>query len=242
MEKMSSNDISNKIKLFADGVSIENSKELIEMYGVKGFTTNPTLMRKLGVSNYEFFAKDFLSAFPGYPVSFEVFEDDLKGMERQAKIIDGWGDKVYVKIPVMNTKRESTRGLIKKLSDEGIKVNTTAVFTKKQIEDISGAYNEDVPAVLSIFAGRIADSGRDPKENIRYALDVFKNKKNVEILWASTREVYNIIEAIDVKSHIITVSYSILKKIGNIGMDLTDFSEDTVKMFRRDALSSGYEL
>ncbi len=239
---MNLSEVSNRIKLFADGIDHSQVEEALERYNVKGFTTNPSLMKKLGVTNYEHFAKDFMSKVEGYPVSFEVFADDLGEMERQAEIISNWGENVYVKIPIMNTEGVSTSGLIKKLSDQGVKINTTAVFTEEQIDGLRDAYNKDVPSILSVFSGRIADAGVDPNEIVQYAVEKFKDKKNVEILWASTREVYNILEAINSKADIITAQSSILKKLDKLGKNLTEFSQDTVKMFRNDALSSGYEL
>lgn len=234
--------LTDKIKIYADGADLETADQLIESYNVKGFTTNPTLMRKAKVVNYEEFARKILSNLKDYPISFEVFEDDIEGMRRQARLINNWGNNVYVKIPITNTEGVSMRGLIRDLNSEGIKVNTTAVFTREQIDNLEDCFDTGIPAIVSVFSGRIADAGQDPTLNIAYAVDRFREKPNVEILWASTREIYNVIQAINAGAHIITIPYSLLPKLRDIGKDLTEFSRETVIMFREDALKSGYTL
>lgn len=226
------------MKIYADGSDPDEMVAAIET--VSGFTTNPTLMRKAGITDYESFAKDVISKIPSLPISFEVFADDLDGMESQAQKLASFGDNVYVKIPVTNTKGISTAPLISRLSGQGIKINVTAVFTCQQIDIICEALQYQTPAILSIFAGRIADTGRDPKEYIRYGLH--KAPQNVEVLWASCREVYNIVEAADVGCHIITVPNSILAKLKLTNKDLTEYSLETVKMFYNDAVRSGFTL
>jgi len=231
-----------KIKLFADGA---NAGEMIEEYKkgiVSGFTTNPTLMRKAGVDNYELFAKAVIKTIPDMPVSFEVFSDDLVTMEKEARIIASWGKNIYIKIPVTNTKGESTVSLVKKLSASGLKLNVTAILTVKQVADVTAALSSKTPAIISIFAGRIADTGQSPIPIMRDALKIIKPKPNIELLWASTRELLNIFQAETVGCHIITVTPDILKKIPGIGKDLTQLSLETVQMFYNDAKSAGYKI
>ncbi len=240
--KLSLDDILTKLKIFVDGADIESSRKMIDIYNVKGFTTNPTLMRKAGITDYEGFAREFVLYVNPLPVSLEVFADDSIEMERQAKTINSWGNNVYVKIPITNTGGISTSGLIKELNSEGIKINTTAVFTREQIDGLENCFDTDVPAIVSVFSGRIADAGVDPISNTSYAVDKFKEKPNVEILWASTREIYNVVQAINAGAHIITIPYSLLPKLKDLGKNLTDFSRETVQMFRDDALKSGYTL
>ncbi len=231
-----------KLKVFVDGADIESSKKMIKLYNVKGFTTNPSLMRKAGITNYEDFAKKFVLYVNPLPVSLEVFADDPIEMERQAKVINSWGKNIYVKIPVMNTEALPMTSLISRLDKEGIKVNATAVFTKKQIDRLYNCFNCGIPSIVSIFAGRIADAGYNPEENINYAVQKFKDKPNVEILWASTREVYNVVQASNAGAHIITIQNSLIPKLSSIGKNLEEFSKDTVIQFRNDALESGYKL
>ena len=234
--------LTDKIKIYADGADLETALRMIEQYNVKGFTTNPTLMHKKGIKDYQKFAKEFIAVVRDYPISFEVFEDDFEEMRRQARLINSWGDNVYVKIPIMNTEERSTAGLIAELNKEEIKINTTAVFTEDKIDGLENVFDSGTPGIISIFAGRIADAGHDPKEKIKYALNKFRSKPHVEILWASTREPYNIIEAINCRCHIITVPNNIIEKIPTFGKDLYAFSLETVNMFREDALKSGYAL
>ncbi len=240
--KSSLDNILTKLKVFVDGADIESSRKMIELYNVKGFTTNPSLMRKAGITNYEDFAKKFVLYVNPLPVSLEVFADDPIEMERQAKAINSWGKNIYVKIPITNTEAISMTPLISRLDKEGIKVNATAVFTKKQIDSLYNCFNCGVPSIVSIFAGRIADAGQDPSENIRYAVEKFRDKPNVEILWASTREVYNVVQASNAGAHIITIQNSLIPKLSSIGKNLEEFSKDTVIQFRRDALESEYVI
>jgi transaldolase len=234
-------DLTKKIELYADGVDLESMPKMVKEYGVTGFTTNPTLMANLGVKDYKLFAKEALSRSQGYPVSFEVIGDELGEMKRQAQLIASWGKDVYVKIPISNSKGAPTYELIKDLNSEGIKLNITAIFTKEQINGLEDCLHH-APSIVSIFAGRIADTGLDPSDTIRYAVKKFKDQPYVRVLWASTREVYNIIQAIDSGAHIITVTKDIIKKTNNIGKDLTDFSRETVQMFLDDATKSGFKL
>jgi transaldolase len=231
-----------KIKLFADGANI---KEMVEDYNrgiVSGFTTNPTLMRKAGVTNYDQFAKEAIKAIPNLPISFEVFSDDLVNMEREARIISEWGKNVYVKIPVTNTKGESTAPLVKRLSRDGLKLNVTALLTTKQVTEVTAALHPKTPSIISVFAGRIADTGQNPIPIMKGALSIVKPKPNIELLWASTRELLNIIQADRCGCDIITVTPDILKKMKNIGKDLTVLSLETVQMFYDDAKSAGYKI
>lgn len=228
------------IKIFAD---IINKAELIEINKnnkIAGFTTNPTLLRKGGVSNYKEFAIDILSAI-NKPISFEVIADDLNEMERQALKISSWGKNVYVKIPITNTKGESTYSIIESLSKKSIKLNITAITTVKQIKKILPALKTSIGSYISVFAGRIADTGTDPLPIMKRALKLI-DETNLELIWASPREVYNIIQAENIGCHIITCTNDILKKLPLIGKDLTEYSLETVKMFYNDAKLSGYEL
>jgi transaldolase len=235
-------DLLRNIKVFADGAVTRQVPELIAKHKVSGFTTNPTLMAKEGIRDYQAFAKELLSVVGGRPVSFEVFADDLEEMRRQALTLAGWGDNVYVKIPITNTQRESTAGLVKSLSSAGVKLNVTAVFTPEQIRGLARCFETGTPAVVSIFAGRIADAGIDPSSIITGALEQFKSQPHVEVLWASVREIFNVVNAAAVGCHIVTVPSAMLDKLGSLGKDLAEFSLDTVKMFRADALASKLSL
>ena len=234
--------MSNPIKLFADGADIEEMKRIYESGIVGGFTTNPTLMKKSGVANYEEFAKAAIEAIPNLPISFEVFSDDLENMEREARLISSWGDNVYVKIPVMNTQGVSTLPLVKKLSDEGIKLNVTAIMTFEQVMVVVQALNRDTPSIVSVFAGRIADTGIDPTLIMKMSASIVKINNNTELLWASSREVLNIIQAHGCDCDIITVTPDIIKKLPMLGKDLTQLSLETVQMFYNDAQSAGYKI
>ncbi|MCK9415330.1 transaldolase [Candidatus Dojkabacteria bacterium] len=229
------------VKIFADGA---DKKSMIEMYNnplINGLTTNPTLMRKAGISNYKEFAIDILSIIKDKPISFEVFSDDLNDMEKQALEISSWGKNVYVKIPITNTKGESTYNVISNLSKKSVNINVTAITNIDQINFIKNAVLCCKKCYISIFAGRIADTGVDPVPIIKEAIEIFKYSDNVEILWASCREVYNIKQADDIGCHIITVTDDILKKFfKTIGKDLNAVSLETVNMFYNDALQSGY--
>src|SRR5262249_47997294 len=231
-----------KIKVFADGADLAGMLELYANPMIKGFTTNPTLMRKAGVTDYEAFAKKVLKAIPDRPISFEVFSDDFSEMRRQALKIASWGKNVYVKIPVTNTLGEPSTPLIHDLAGAGLKLNVTAVFTLKQVWDVTLALAGGPPAIVSVFAGRIADAGVDPVPHMSAALELVKTVPEVELLWASPRELLNIVQADAIGCHIITVTSDILKKLRGIGKDLKVFSLDTVKMFREDGLGAGYKL
>lgn len=232
----------SKIKIFADGAVLEDIPQLLEKAGVRGFTTNPTLMNKVGITDYEGFARKMLGEVRGLPVSLEVFADELSEMERQAKILADWGQNVFVKVPVTNTASVPTLPIITSLSKAGVKLNVTAVFTPKQIDAIVEALTPGVPAIVSVFAGRIADTGVDPCPIMEHALKAAAKRPEIEVLWASCREIYNVVQAAQVGCHIVTVPNDMLKKIGMIGKDLTELSLDTVKMFRNDAVSSGFKL
>jgi len=229
-------------KVFADGAALREVAELRTRYGVCGFTTNPTLMAKAGVRNYWRFARDFLQAADGLPVSFEVFADEFDEMEDQAYRLADLGENVYVKIPVMNTCREPSYDTVSALSLAGVQVNVTAVFTINQIDDLVSCFSDKSLGIISIFAGRIADAGVNPVPTIRHALKQTADKPNVEVLWASCREIFNVAQADRAGCHIVTVPYSVLPKLTCFGKDLTEFSWETVQMFRRDALASGFTL
>ena len=231
-----------KIKIFADGADIEGMREEYKKGYVSGFTTNPTLMKKAGVKDYEAFAKEIASEITDLPLSFEVFSDDLETMEREARKIGSWGDNIYIKIPVTNTKGESTAGLIKKLSAEGLKLNVTAILTIDQVKEVVDALSANVGAYVSVFAGRIADTGVDPIDIMKEAVDICRTKAGVESLWASTRELLNIFQAQDCGVDIITVTNDVLKKLPMVGKDLTELSLETVQMFYSDGQSLGYKL
>ncbi len=231
-----------KIKIFADGADLKSIEKLNLDPKISGFTTNPSLMRKAGITDYKKFAHDVLKIVTKKPVSFEVFSDEINEMEKQAKEINSWGENVYVKIPITNSKGEKTIKLINNLSNNKVKCNVTAVFTLNQVKEIYNSVNTNVDSIISIFAGRIADSGLDPLNTIREAIKICEKKKRVEILWASTRELFNIIQAENVNCHIITVPHSILPKLSGIGKDLESLSLDTVKSFLVDAENSGYKI
>ncbi len=231
-----------KVKLFADGA---DKAGMLEMYAkpfVKGFTTNPTLMRKAGVNDYVAFARDILMAIPDRPVSFEVFSDEFSDMERQAREITTWGKNVYVKIPITNTKRTSSYDLIRKLSRAGIKLNVTAMMTLDQVRDVARAVEGGAPCYVSIFAGRIADTGRDPVPLMAEAVKILKIVPNAELIWASPRELLNVFQADSIGCHIITATNDIIKKLELVGKDLIEYSLDTVKMFYADAQKAGFKL
>jgi len=231
-----------KVKIFADGA---DRAGMLEMYSnplIRGFTTNPTLMRKAGVADYRAFARDILSIIADRPISFEVFSDEFDEMERQAREIAGWGDNVYVKIPVTNTRREPAYDLVKRLSLTGIKVNVTALMTLQQVRSVTECVVGGAPCYVSVFAGRIADTGRDPMPIMAAAVELLQLAPNAELIWASPRELLNIFQAETVGCHIITATNDILKKLSLVGKDLNDFSLDTVRMFYDDAQQAGYWL
>jgi transaldolase len=231
-----------QVKIFADGADKAGMLAMHQNPLIKGFTTNPTLMRKAGVSDYEAFARDILSAITDRPVSFEVFSDEFGEMERQARKITQWAANVYVKIPITNTRRESSIALIHRLSQAGIKLNITACMTVDQLREAGAALAGGPSAFVSLFAGRIADTGRDPIPLIAAGVELLKPYPQLEMLWASPRELLNIFQADSVGCHIITATNDILKKLEFVGKDLGDFSLDTVKMFYDDAAKAGYVL
>ena len=230
------------IKLFADGAEKNSMLEMYKDPKISGFTTNPTLMRKSGITDFEGFARDVLSTITSKPISFEVFSDDFPEMEKQARKIATWGKNVYVKIPITNTKRESSTPLVERLSKDGIKVNVTAMMTTVQVKEVLPALAKGPASYVSIFAGRIADAGVDPLPIMKEAVRMLKSYSHIELIWASPREIYNVVQAADIGCHIITVTNDILKKLPTIGKDLTDFSLDTVKMFHDDARAAGYKI
>jgi len=231
-----------KIKVFADGANVTDMVAAYKAGQVKGFTTNPTLMRKAGITDYEEFAREVLAEIRNLPISFEVFSDDIAEMARQARKITGWGPNVYVKIPVTNTSGESTERIIKELSADGIRLNVTAILTLEQVRTVVAALNPETPAIVSVFAGRIADTGRDPIPHMREALAIVRRSPLAELLWASPREVLNIYQAEAIGCDIITVTSEVLHKLPLRGKDLAEVSLDTVKMFYNDAVSAGYKL
>lgn len=230
-----------KIKIFADGADLLSIRKLNSKKYISGFTTNPTLMKKSGIKDYKKFALNVLKFVKTKPISFEVFADNLNLMKQQAREISTWGKNVYVKIPVTNSKGVKTTSIIKTLSEEGINLNITALFTKRQIKETVNSLDKNTKSIISIFSGRIADAGVNPENIIKYSLKVAKKKK-IEVLWASTRETYNIFEAQKIKCHIITVPHSILNKFGLIGMDLKKLSLATVKSFLNDSIKAGFKI
>ena len=229
-------------KIFADGA---DKAGMLEMYGksyIKGLTTNPTLMRKAGIIDYKSFCKDILLSIKDKPLSFEVFSDEFEEMERQALEISSWADNVYVKIPITNTRAEPSYELVAKLSDKGVKLNVTALMSLTQVRDVISVLNPQVPSYVSIFAGRIADTGRDPLPIMAAAIELLKMTPHAELIWASPRELLNIFQADAIGCHVITVTNDILRKLTLVGYDLQLFSLDTVKMFYDDALKAGYTL
>jgi|ERR1035437_212590 transaldolase len=231
-----------KVKIFADGADRTRMLELYANSMIKGFTTNPTLMRQAGVADYEVFAKDILSSISDRPISFEVFSDDFTEMERQALNIASWGSNVFVKIPVTNTKGEGAAPLIRRLVKQGVQLNVTAIFTTAQIDEVVDALKGTRHSYVSVFAGRIADSGRDPIPFMRYAVDACNRAGGMEVIWASPRELLNIFQADEIGCHVITVTHDIIKKLGGAGKDLGVFSLETVKMFYNDGAAAGYKL
>ena len=231
-----------KIQLFADGANRQDILELYKNPMIKGFTTNPTLMKKAGISDYKAFALDILGEIKDRGISFEVFADEFDDMKRQALEIKSWADNVYVKIPVMNTKQTFCGPLLSELSEQGVKLNVTAIFTLEQVRDVVASLKGDTPAIISVFAGRIADTGADPVPVMRAALELCKMRPNTELLWASTRELFNVIEADRIGCDIITATPDILNKLKNLNKDLDAFSLETVKMFYEDATKAGFKI
>ena len=231
------------IKIFADGADRDG---IVSLYGrpyIKGLTTNPTLMRKVGVKDYEKFAREVLEVVKEKPISFEVFSDEFPEMRRQALMIGKWQENVYVKIPITNTRGDSALPLIRELSEEGVKLNITAILTGEQVQDVAQAVKREVPCVVSVFAGRVADTGVDPMPLMKDSLELLQNLPKAELLWASVREVLNIFQAAQCGCDIVTVPHDILDKVARLGgMDLAKLSLDTVRMFHKDAVTAGFKL
>ena len=231
-----------KVKIFSDGADKKDMLDMSSKTFIKGLTTNPSLMKKAGIKDYEAFAKDILSTIKEKPISFEVFSDDFDEMEKQAMKITSWADNVYVKIPITNTKKESSNELIKRLAKKKVKLNITAIFTVDQVKTTLSALDSDVPSIISVFAGRIADTGRDPIPLMIDCLSEMKTNSKSELLWASPRELINIIQADQIGCHIITVTKDIIKKLKFINYELEDYSLDTVKAFYKDAVEANYKI
>lgn len=231
-----------KVKIFADGADLAGMKEMYANPIIKGFTTNPTLMRKAGVQDYKAFAHQVLEAIPDRPISFEVFADEFDEMERQALEIVSWGEGVNVKIPVTNTRRQFAGPLIERLSKAGVPLNVTAVMSLEQVQSVTECLAPNTPAIISVFAGRIADTGRDPMPLMAEAVKIMRDKPKAELIWASPRELLNVFQADSIGCHIITATNDILKKLSLVGKDLGRYSLETVEMFYRDAMAAGYKI
>jgi transaldolase len=231
-----------RIKIFADGADLDGIAKLYKNPLIKGFTTNPTLMNKAGVRDYEAFARAVLKVVPDRPVSFEVFADEFGEMEAQARVIAAWGGNVNVKIPITNTKGASAAPLIGRLSAAGVVVNVTAIMTPAQVQTVADALDPRTPAIVSVFAGRIADTGRDPVPLMAECRDILKARPKAELLWASPRELLNVFHADGIGCHIITVTHDVLAKLSLVGRDLDEYSLDTVKMFHKDATAAGFSI
>jgi len=231
-----------KVQIFADGADKASMLALNAKPYIRGLTTNPTLMRKAGVVNYRSFAREVLAQIKHKPVCFEVLADDFAVMERQALEIASWGDNVYVKIPVTNTRSESSSALVRRLADSKVKVNVTALTTLAQVRQIAGVLNPATASYVSVFAGRIADTGADPVPVMAQAVDILRENPNAQLIWASARELLNIFQADSIGCPVITLTSSILEKLALIGYDLAQYSLDTVKMFHDDALGAGFSL
>lgn len=230
------------VKIFADGADLDGILGLAADKRIAGFTTNPTLMWKAGLTDYEEFARRLLERITVHPISFEVFADDADEMRRQARKIAQWGDNVYVKIPVTTTTGESMAPLVRELSEDGVKVNVTALFTTAQVELITAAVQDGAPSYISVFAGRIADAGIDPMPIMGRAVQIMLDAPRSELIWASPREVLNVVQADQVGCHIITMTHDLLKKLDLLGKDLMQYSLETVQMFHRDAVAAGFSL
>jgi transaldolase len=240
---MTNSSISNlKIKLFADGADLAGIKEMYQNPFIKGFTTNPTLMRKADIQDYKLFALEVIQSIPDRPISFEVFADEFDEMEKQALEIASWGKNVSVKIPVTNTRKEFAGPLIERLSHAGVALNVTALTTLEQVKSVTKQLSTNVPAIISVFAGRIADTGRDPVPLMAEAVKVMSDKPQAELIWASPRELLNIFQAESVGCHIITATNDILKKLTLVDKDLDQYSLETVQMFYKDAQAAGYKI
>jgi transaldolase len=231
-----------KVKLFADGADLSTMVKMSKLDYIKGLTTNPTLMRKVGIKDYKAFSHEVLREIKDKPISFEIFSDDFEEMKRQALEIASWADNIYVKIPITSSVGDSTVQVVEFLVKNGVKVNVTALLTLDQVHSVVQVLDSDVPSYISVFAGRIADTGRDPVEIMKGSLELMKENLNSELIWASPRELLNIIQADEIGCHIITATSEILSKLNLIGKDLNDYSLETVQMFRNDALASGYTI
>ena len=231
-----------RVKIYADGAKLDDMLAASKSGNISGLTTNPTLMRQAGITDYVAFAKSVLVQITEFPISFEVFADDFPTMEKQGREIASWGKNVYVKIPVTNTKGETAAPLIAKLAKDGVKLNVTAILTLDQVREVVNALDANVPAVVSVFAGRIADTGQDPVPLMKEALKICAAKPKAELLWASPREVLNIYQADEIGCHIITVTPDLIKKLALKGKDLAKYSLETVEMFYRDATAAGFSI
>ena len=231
-----------KVEIYADGADIKQMVDANEKGVVKGFTTNPSLMKEAGVTDYNAFAKEVVEAIPDKSISFEVFGDDFETMEKEARKIAHLGENVFVKIPITNSKGESSIPLIEKLSSEGVNLNVTAIFTVDQVKKVVDAVNENSKTIVSVFAGRIADTGVDPMDIMRQSEELCHSKKGIQLLWASCREVLNVVQADEVGCDIITAPNSIINKLGNLGKDLEEASLDTVKTFIKDIEKLGFSI
>jgi transaldolase len=231
-----------KIKLFADGADLATMIEMAKLDHIAGLTTNPTLMRKAGITDYKFFSQQVLNEIKSKPISFEIFSEDFEDMRNQALEISSWGENVFVKIPITNSTGQSTVEVIKFLVKSHVKVNVTALFTLDQVKSVVDVLDPDIPSNISVFAGRIADTGRDPIRIMCESLKLMQGNSSCELIWASPRELLNVVQADKIGCHIITSTSDILNKLRLLGKDLTDYSLETVQMFNRDALSSGYKI
>ena len=240
MNQMQSTITNLRVKIFADGADKNGMLEMAAKPFIQGLTTNPTLMKKAGIANYKAFALDILKEIPNKPISFEVFSDEFSQMEKQANEIASWGDNVYVKIPITNTKREYSYNLIARLAEKNVKLNITAIMTLAQVRDVVANLNPGVASYVSVFAGRIADTGRDPVPLMATAVELLKTNPMAELIWASPRELLNIFQADAIGCQVITVTNDVLKKLDLVGKNLDDYSLDTVKMFYNDATSAGF--
>jgi transaldolase len=230
------------VKLFADGADLEHILRLAADERIRGFTTNPTLMWKAGLTDYSEFCHRLLAEITDRPISFEVFADDAREIRRQARTLAGWGANVYVKVPVTTTGGESLAPVVRDLSADGVQVNVTALFTPRQVSEITTAVADGAPSCISVFAGRIADTGRDPVPIMREALEIRRAAPRAELIWASPRELLNVVQADAIGCHIITCTSDVLAKLGTLGKDLDQFSLETVQMFHRDATTAGFTL
>ena len=231
-----------KVKIFADGADLKGILEMAKLPHVKGFTTNPTLMRKAGVTDYEAFARNLLEQVKHHPISFKVFADDFPGMIAQGRAIASWGKNVNVKVPVTNTKGEFTGPVLRALAAEGVALNVTAIFTTEQVRQVAEALNPAVPTIVSVFAGRVADTGVDPLPIMRTSVEILKAKPKAELLWASPREILNIIQADEIGCHIITCTNDMISKLDLVGKNLDAYSLEAVQIFHRDAATSGFSI